>query len=277
VLSYRVENGRRYHAYKDGSYSFPNDDQELDRLDMTHHMIKLRIGGLHLAPIGDRPGRVIDVGTGTGIWAIEMGDAYPSAEVIGTDLSPVQPSLVPPNVKFVVDDCEETWAFPNPFDYIHLRFLGGGIKDWARLTGRVFDNLVPGGWVEFQDIDARYYSEDGTYTEELHTAQWIQGLMQAGEKIGRDVSPALKLEERVRDAGFTNVVHRKFKMPIGPWPKDPHIKECGTWNLLQILEGLEGFTLRLFGMLGWKTEEIEVLLAMVRKELTEQKAHIIWD
>ena len=41
---------------------------------MTHHMIKLRIGGLHLAPIGDRPGRIIDVGTGTGIWAIEMGE-----------------------------------------------------------------------------------------------------------------------------------------------------------------------------------------------------------
>jgi len=28
---------------------------------------------LHLAPIGERPARILDVGTGTGIWAIEMG------------------------------------------------------------------------------------------------------------------------------------------------------------------------------------------------------------
>ena len=41
---------------------------------MTYHMIKLRIGGLHLAPIGDHPARIMDVGTGTGIWAIDMGE-----------------------------------------------------------------------------------------------------------------------------------------------------------------------------------------------------------
>ena len=47
---------------------------------------------LHYAPIGENPGRILDVGTGTGIWAIEMGDEYPSAEIVGTDLSPIQPS-----------------------------------------------------------------------------------------------------------------------------------------------------------------------------------------
>lgn len=56
-------------------------------------MIRISMGNkLHFAPIGDKPGKILDVGTGTGIWAIEMGDDYPSAEVIGTDLSPTQPS-----------------------------------------------------------------------------------------------------------------------------------------------------------------------------------------
>jgi len=54
-----------------------------------HHEIFLRIqnGRLHDAPIGKRPHKILDVGTGTGIWAIDMADAYPSAEVIGTDLT----------------------------------------------------------------------------------------------------------------------------------------------------------------------------------------------
>lgn len=36
---------------------------------------------LFLAPIGDSPQHVIDLGTGTGIWALDFADQYPSAEV----------------------------------------------------------------------------------------------------------------------------------------------------------------------------------------------------
>jgi ubiquinone/menaquinone biosynthesis C-methylase UbiE len=65
-------------------------------------------GKLHLAPI-ENPQNVLDVGTGTGIWAVEFGNLellckeqhqltqlanqYPSAKVTGTDLSPIQPTL----------------------------------------------------------------------------------------------------------------------------------------------------------------------------------------
>jgi methylase of polypeptide subunit release factors len=54
-----------------------------------HHEIFLRMlsGRLHDAPIGKQPQRILDIGTGTGIWAIDMADTYPSAEVIGTDLT----------------------------------------------------------------------------------------------------------------------------------------------------------------------------------------------
>lgn len=60
----------------------PNDENENDRMDMMHHLFTLIINGeLHVAPIGENPQRILDLGTGTGIWAIEMADMYPSAEV----------------------------------------------------------------------------------------------------------------------------------------------------------------------------------------------------
>lgn len=47
---------------------------------------------LHLAPLNEEaPLRILDVGTGTGIWAMDVADKYPNAEVYGNDLSPIQP------------------------------------------------------------------------------------------------------------------------------------------------------------------------------------------
>lgn len=36
----------------------------------------------------------LDIGTGTGIWAIDFADEHPETTVIGTDLSPIQPDSV---------------------------------------------------------------------------------------------------------------------------------------------------------------------------------------
>jgi len=74
VTNYPVINGRRYHRYKEGSYVFPNDEPENDRLDLQHKLLSLVHGGrIFFAPLRN-PRRILDVGTGTGIWAIEMGE-----------------------------------------------------------------------------------------------------------------------------------------------------------------------------------------------------------
>jgi hypothetical protein len=70
ILNHRMENGRQYHAYRDGAYWGPNDELAKEILDFAHHMYLLTLDQkLHLAPI-QHPQEVLDVGTGTGIWAI---------------------------------------------------------------------------------------------------------------------------------------------------------------------------------------------------------------
>ncbi|KAL8734682.1 MAG: hypothetical protein Q9166_001338 [cf. Caloplaca sp. 2 TL-2023] len=102
ILDYEFENGRRYHAYKAGSYPLPNDEQELERIDIKHHVALLLAGGnLHLAPLSN-PKRILDIGTGTGIWAIEMAEQHPDSQVIGIDLSPVQPTWYEKTLSFYV-------------------------------------------------------------------------------------------------------------------------------------------------------------------------------
>jgi hypothetical protein len=71
VRDFAFENGRRYHKFREGAYNFPNDDSEQEREDMKHAMMVNLCQKLHFAPIGDNPGNILDIGTGTGIWAIE--------------------------------------------------------------------------------------------------------------------------------------------------------------------------------------------------------------
>lgn len=77
VRDYMFENGRRYHRFREGTYNFPNDDVEQEREDMKHAMVKLLCNQkLHFAPLSAHPQQVLDIGTGTGSWAIEskIGD-----------------------------------------------------------------------------------------------------------------------------------------------------------------------------------------------------------
>ena len=80
---------------------------EQERLDNQHEVLKILLDGRnYLAPLShdDPPRKILDLATGTGRWAIEMGDEFPGAIITGTDLSPIQPVIVPPNVKFWIDD-----------------------------------------------------------------------------------------------------------------------------------------------------------------------------
>ncbi|KAH7113131.1 hypothetical protein B0J13DRAFT_657300, partial [Dactylonectria estremocensis] len=100
----------------------------------------------------------------------------------------------------------------------------------------------------------------------------------ARTKLNGEPCPGPKLEGWVKDAGFTNIVHRKFRLPLGSWPKDPQMKNIGICNIAQLLDGLEAFSLKIFcGVLGMSTEEVLVMLAKVRQELHARKFHAQFD
>ncbi|KKA24379.1 hypothetical protein T310_1564 [Rasamsonia emersonii CBS 393.64] len=263
------------------SYHFPNDEPEQDRLDMIHHVFcRLLNDRLFLAPINPDDGlRILDIGTGTGIWPIQMGDQYPRASlIVGNDLSPIQPEWVPPNVKFIVDDVEQDWLEQQPYDYIHCRYMAGSIRDWPRLVRQCYDHLKPGGWIEFQESANTLYSEDGSLTPDNKMVQMMNGLMEACDRIGRTMDPAPSIKGWVEDAGFTKVEQRRFKLPIGPWPKDPRLKEIGTLMAINFIEGVEAFTLSLFTeVLGWSKEEVDVLNAGVRADAQRRDVHPMFD
>jgi hypothetical protein len=72
------------------------------------------------------------------VWAIEVGDRYPTARVRGVDLSPTQPVWVPSNVDFLVDDCEQGDWLDQYVDLVHFRFMTIVLRDVPRVLGNAY-------------------------------------------------------------------------------------------------------------------------------------------
>jgi len=164
-----------------------------------------------------------------------------SWQVIGNDISPVQPTSVPPNVFFEVDDIVSPWIYSAKFDYIHFRLLVGCIKDWPCLIQQAYEALNPGGWLECADVDMRLYTLHGQFTDDCRVGVWSRKLAAGVRALGMEPFPASYLERWIRDAGFINMKSTNLPLPLGPWPKDKRLKEVGTYNHMQFLEGLDGF------------------------------------
>lgn len=68
--------------------------------------------------------------------------------------SPIQPSWVPPNCKFTMDDAEKPWTYAdNTFDFIHFRNVAQAISNWPAVMAEAYRCLKPGGYIEMADTN----------------------------------------------------------------------------------------------------------------------------
>ncbi|RYO76363.1 hypothetical protein DL766_006674 [Monosporascus sp. MC13-8B] len=279
IMDYRTIHGRTYHSEKHGTaYWGPNDERQNEALDISHHVLTLLLDGkLHGAPLNKNIQKVLDVGTGTGIWAVDFADEYPGAQVIGTDLSPIQPYWIPPNCKFEIDDAELPWTWPEgTFDYIHIRYLLGSISDWPQLFKQAFAALKPGGYVESFEPDASFESDDGSVTPDSPLTRWAQMNREGGKMSGKPFtiySDNLQVQG-MQEAGFTDITVKNFKIPVGPWPADPKLSEIGQYEQYAIEQDIEGTMMFMWDLVIQKPiEEMRLFAMSARKEMRKPTVH----
>ncbi|QBZ56363.1 hypothetical protein PoMZ_01269 [Pyricularia oryzae] len=274
ILRALEENGRKYHGYKDGKYVLPIDEQELERQESQYYLcLETFEKKLYFAP-AERAHRVLDAGCGIGHWVIDFAEQHPHSEVIGVDLSPIQPTFMPPNALFQIDDLEEDWNFSFKFDYIHTLMMAGAFRDWPRFLGQCYDFLERGGHVEVQDIDFPLRCDDGTMRPESAVRRWSDLMMEAGERSGFKLDECGRVADMMRAAGFVDVVRVPFCWPVNRWPRDQKLKQLGLWAQENFAEGCEAMSMALFTrFMGWTRDEVVEFSARVRSDLADTSIH----
>lgn len=199
----------------DVPYLLPKDLGETNRLDFQHYMLRYALKGNYAAPL-HTPRDILDVGCGTGRWAIELARQFPGANVIGMDVAPppvdmsAAPDARPENYAFVQGNALERIPFPdNSFDFVHQRFLALAIPAarWPGVVAELLRITRPAGWVELVE------------TEPPLGAPAIDQLASWGIELTkrRDINMSLmaRIGDLLRNGGATEVSSRTVAIGVG--------------------------------------------------------------
>ncbi|KAK3327405.1 S-adenosyl-L-methionine-dependent methyltransferase [Cercophora scortea] len=279
VLRGKVEDGRVYAVYGKEEYGMPMDNVELDRIDMCHaKYYALLEKKRFLAPIGDNPQRILDLGCGTGIWTIDIAEMFPSADATGVDIAQTQQAWASPNAHFELDDIEQ--PFPHPastFDFIFARDLILSIRDWPHLISQIHTCLKPGGWAEFQCVTGLLRCDDASLPAQSPMRDLADAMWTSTHVFGTPIDDPLRWRGWFEARGFEEVTEVVYKLPCNPWPRDARLRLAGALEMENLLFGLSGMVMRLFSKaLGWSAAEVQVFLVGVRREIRNQGVHCYW-
>ena len=115
---------------------------------------------------------------------------------------------------------------------------------------------------------------DDTYGPHCPFWEWNANHVVAARNKGQPYLTSDQMAQWMTAAGFEDVVVKDYLVPTNAWPKDRKMKELGRYMMVNMLEGIEAFTLRLWTQqLGWSIERIQLLLAEVRKDITNRNIH----
>ncbi|KAK0194735.1 S-adenosyl-L-methionine-dependent methyltransferase [Armillaria mellea] len=127
---------------------------EWERLDEFHHGMKSFLKGrLSFAPIED-PRRIIDVGAGSGAWAIQAAEIFPESQIVAADIKPLPPRPFPSNVSFQELDIVNPLAvveLAESFDVVHIRLLFYHVCCISAVLKNATRLLKPNGWILIED------------------------------------------------------------------------------------------------------------------------------
>jgi SAM-dependent methyltransferase len=219
VVKEQYVGSRRFVDAPDAPYQLPKDITDLNRLDFQHFILRQTFSGNYLAPISPGAGnQILDVGTGTGRWPIEVAQAFPQAQVFGLDLEESRDitgktQTIPTNYHFQVGNVLQGLPFlDGTFDFVHQRLLVTGIPfaRWPQVIQELIRVTKPGGWIEMVE-GGGIFVNGGPATQQW--CAWGDTMM---KPAGIDIYQIANLAALVEQVGLS-CQSSVYNIPAGLW------------------------------------------------------------
>jgi len=143
---------------------------------------------------------------------------------------------------------------------------------------RLSSHTKPGGYVELQAVYPKLLCDDGSSPPENALMAYGELACEASEICGFPLSALDNYKSYLEEAGFVDVIEKRYKMPTSPWPKDRRMKLIGAFELHNLMVGLSGMSLRMFSKAyGWTQEQTELYLEDVKRDANNLNYHTYWE
>lgn len=83
--------------------------------------------------------------------------------------------------------------------------MSGSVANWSALFTEALQALKPGGWLEMQEFDVWFRSEEGGLPADSKIAEWQSYLDQASLMFGKRLNVANEFKEKMIEVGFEDV------------------------------------------------------------------------
>ncbi|KAI0354168.1 S-adenosyl-L-methionine-dependent methyltransferase [Trametes cingulata] len=223
---FREQGGRLFHSHPSAQYPLPVDAEEQQRQNALHELLRGLIGDRSVAPVPKllafTPGRqktVVDLGTGTGKWVLDMAREFPHVRFFGVDIVPIATPSPPPNVRFEIHNIMRPLRYGSgTIDMVHARSLDMAVCDYHALAQEAGRILRPGGLFLSCEFGRHPVMKDGSHArvhapnayafyDAVHEALRTRcGISWVAEGI-----PGVLEESNL----FTDIEARCFHVPIG--------------------------------------------------------------
>ncbi|KAG9048515.1 hypothetical protein FS837_012705 [Tulasnella sp. UAMH 9824] len=243
-------------------YMLPADVTEHSRLDLQHELLNKIRGGLFYVPRavkkalaareGSQPS-ILDIGSGSGSWVIEMGRQFPHAEVVGLDLAPAN------------------------------------LSSYRKFMDEVVEILRPGGVYLTVEGDMQLHDENRNPLPLInegepgftYTVRIFYAILEAMRARGPGIDTYPKIYGWLQDQGtvWESVGQKMVYIPLGAWdhdasPKDRKMAELMGQDIVSLIPSVRPMLLSY----GWFDETVDKWSTGAQEEIKslKNKFHIRW-
>ena len=104
--------------------------------------------------------------------------------------------------------------------------------------------------------------------------KWMQTIVEGSAKLGRPWHNVQYYEQWFKEVGFEEVTKKEYYFPLSSWAKGKYYKELSVYTQRNLLNGIEGMSLKIMGAMGWSAEEVRAFLPAVREDIKNKKLHL---